>query len=118
VARYNTNGTPDTTFNTIGRKAFSISAGVNSVAVDVQVQGDGKLVIAGNTFPSDFALVRLNPSGGFDATFSGDGKVTINFGSDAFSHALAIQPSNGRYLIGGSVDDGTQDDFALARVLP
>lgn len=121
VARYNTDGSPDTSFNTIGRKAFSVLPGVNSVAVAMVVQASGKIVLAGRagaTGVADFALVRLNSGGGFDTTFSGDGKVTVDFGGDDYGRALALQPSDGKYVIGGFTSDGTQRDFALARVLP
>jgi uncharacterized delta-60 repeat protein len=121
VARYNTNGSPDTSFNSSGRKAFSVLPGVHSVAVAVNVQLDGKIVLAGRAGSeglADFALVRLNGGGSLDTTFSGDGKVTIDFGGDDFGRALALQPADGKYLIGGFRHDGTQRDFALARVLP
>jgi uncharacterized delta-60 repeat protein len=121
VVRYNSDGSLDAAFNTTGRKAFSIAAGVNSVAVAVRVQANGKIVIAGRTGAAevaDFALVRLNSGGGFDTTFSGNGKVTVDFGGDDYGRALALQSSDGKYVIGGFTSDGTQRDFALARILP
>ena len=121
LTRYNTNGSLDTTFNTTGRKAFSIVAGVDSVAVAVRVQEDGKIVVAGRSGEADFAdfaMVRLNSNGGFDTTFSGNGKVTVDFGGDDYGRALALQPSDGKYVIGGFTHDGTQRDFAVARILP
>jgi hypothetical protein len=63
-------------------------------------------------------LARLNPNGTLDSSFSGDGKTTIDFGGkDDYAFALARQ-SNGRYVLGGYTFNGTQRDFALARVLP
>jgi uncharacterized delta-60 repeat protein len=121
LARYNTNGSLDTTFNTTGRKVFSIVSGVDSVAVAVRVQANGQIVVAGRTGEADFAdfaLVRLNSSGGFDTTFSGNGKATVDFGGDDYGRALALQTSDGKYVIGGFTADGTQRDFALARILP
>lgn len=32
--------------------------------------------------------------------------------------ALAFQASDGKYVLGGTTYDGTQYDFAIARVLP
>jgi len=121
MARYNIDGSLDSTFNFTGKKIFSISPNINSFASDVLVQPDGKLVVMGNAYngtDNDFALVRLKAGGGFDTTFSGDGKVIVNFGGDESSLALAIQPSDGKYVLAGRTDDGTQRDFALARVLP
>jgi uncharacterized delta-60 repeat protein len=120
VARYNTDGTPDTTFNGVGRKAFSVIAASNSSASDVIVQPDGKIVVLGAAFSGslDYALVRLNSGGGFDTTFSGDGKILVDFFGEDFGSAVAIQPSDGSYVLSGYVDSFTQSVFGLARVLP
>lgn len=120
LARYNTDGTPDTTFNVVGKRAFSVIAAANSYASDVIVQSDGKIVVLGVDFGGfqDYALVRLNSGGGFDTTFSGDGKIFLDFFGGDFSLAVAIQPSDGKYVLGGYVDGFTQSIFGLARVLP
>ena len=123
VVRYNLDGSLDTTFNGTGRKAFSISSGFDSWASDVIVQSDGKIVVEGDIGQSgsslDFALVRLNPGGSFDTTFSGDGKITVDFGGKAAFFALALDPLEGKYVVGGYFDPeiGTTD-MALARILP
>jgi uncharacterized delta-60 repeat protein len=120
LARYNTDGSPDTTFNGVGRKAFSVTAGSNSWAGDVIVQSDGKIVVLGfdDVNMRDFAIVRLNSQGGFDTTFSGDGKVVVDFFGIDHGSAIAIQPSDGSYVLSGYVDSFTQSVFGLARVLP
>lgn len=121
LARYNANGNLDTTFNGSGKKVISISPSLSSGARDVRVQSDGKLALLGyayNGTDNDFALVRLKSGGGFDTTFSGDGKVLVDFGGDEIGYALAIQPSDGKYVLAGRTDDGTQRDIAVARVLP
>jgi uncharacterized delta-60 repeat protein len=121
VARFNTGGAPDVTFNGAGRKAFSVISNLNSGANDVVVQADGKIVLTGVTYNGtndDFALVRLTNKGSFDTSFSGDGITTFDFGGDDFSSVLTLQPSDGKYLLGGGTHDGTQRDFALARILP
>jgi uncharacterized delta-60 repeat protein len=94
---------------------------MNAFAADVLIQPDGKLVVMGaasNGTDNDFALVRLNSGGGFDTTFSGDGKVIVDFGGDDNGSAIALQPSDGKYVLAGQTHDGTQRDFAVARVLP
>ena len=123
MARYNANGSFDTTFNGIGRKSFSFPAGTNSYADGVIVQSNGKIIVMGSAQPTggttEFALARLTPGGAFDTTFSGDGKVTIDFGGYEFGLALARAPSDGKYVLGGYTIDGAGGvDFALARVLP
>jgi len=125
IARYNADGNLDTSFNGagVGRKEFLATPGaVASRARDVIVQTDGKIVVFGFNYASgngDFALVRLNSGGGFDNTFSDDGKVTVDFGGYDFGLALARQPSDGKYVVGGFTNGGEGGvDFALARVLP
>jgi uncharacterized delta-60 repeat protein len=120
LARYNADGSLDTAFNGTGRKLW---LGATAGAGDVIVQPDGKIVVLWTAFhagPSDydFALVRLNSVGSFDTSFGGDGKVNINFAGDQFGVALARQPSDGRYVLGGYIHNVSQADFAVARVLP
>ena len=121
LARYNTDGSPDTTFNGTGRKVFSLLANRNSWVEGLVVQSDGKIVVMGSTVNGsnalDFFLVRLQTGGGFDTTFSGDGKVTVDFGNDEYAGDLVLQ-GNGRYVLGGYTRDSIQSDFAVARVLP
>lgn len=116
VARYNSNGTLDTTFDGDGRVRTSIN--LFDSAYDVAIQTDGKIVAAGeagNGNNSDFALIRYESGGALDATFDGDGIVTTAIGaSDEFASSLAIQ-TNGRIVVGGFSFNGASDDFALVR---
>ena len=129
MARYNSEGTLDDTFGHLlpsgkrtGRKVFSIVPGEWSLPFDVLVQPNGRIVVAGGTGseggPYDFALVRLTQEGAFDTAFSGDGKVTVDFGNDDLALALIRQPSDGKYVLGGYTFDGMLRDFGLARLLP
>src|SRR5688572_27172271 len=74
VVRYNTDGNLDASFNSTGKKIFSVIPGNDSYGQDVIVQVDGKIVLVGSDVSfisgNDFALVRLNSGGSFDSTFS------------------------------------------------
>ncbi|MCX5607622.1 calcium-binding protein [Streptomyces sp. NBC_00047] len=114
TARFNTNGTPDTTFGGDGRVGTTFEAG-SGVANDVALQSDGKIVAAGGGAgtgdPHDFAVVRYNTDGSLDSTFSGDGKVTTDVGpfyEDDWEQgqALVIQP-DGKLVVAGVTEDGT-----------
>jgi len=123
IVRYNVNGSLDTTFSGTGKKAFSIIPGGQSSANDIIVQSNGNIVVLGSTDNGgayDFALVRLKSGGGFDTTFSGDGKAYVSWGaaSNDLGYAIALQPSDGKYVLGGTSGAPGQTDFALARVLP
>jgi len=122
IARYNANGSLDTTFSSTGKRIFNVVSNKDSIASDVIVQPDNSIVISGRVSDgsvNNFALVRLNNNGGFDTTLNSNGKLVIDFGGDDFSYALLMQPSDGAYVLGGSSDViGGQRNFALARVLP
>ncbi|MGH3086461.1 MAG: delta-60 repeat domain-containing protein, partial [Rubrobacteraceae bacterium] len=116
VARYNPNGSLDTSFSGDGKFTLDFG-GKEEFAGDLAVQSDGKIVVAGTVADvggggsRDFALIRLNPGGGLDTTFDTDGIVTtdiINSSDDA--RAVEVQ-ANGKIVAGGSA--GT--NFALAR---
>lgn len=121
LARLNTDGSLDKSFNGTGKKSFGIGDGGYAIANDVLVQADGAIVTFGTAkvgATDDFALVRLTPNGALDSTFSGDGKVTVDLGGNTEAgYTLDLQP-DGSYVVGGYTYDGSQIDFALARILP
>jgi uncharacterized delta-60 repeat protein len=91
-ARYNADGSLDSTFSADGRKAINFTAGDDRADL-VAVQADGKLVAAGTSNYTSgrarFALTRLNSDGSLDPTFSADGRVTTNF-TDSFDGAFSV----------------------------
>ncbi|MGA2904050.1 MAG: hypothetical protein ABSD98_09480 [Candidatus Korobacteraceae bacterium] len=140
IARYNTNGTLDTTFAISGQAACVASA------AGIALQSNGKIVVAGTitsallttlnggvtaaSNQTGFGVVRYNSSGSVDTTFnpgagigSGGGIIT-GFGSSfpyGAAFALAIQ-SNGEIVVAGEAGNGnpqgtslTSSSFALAR---
>lgn len=119
---YATAGDLDTTFSRNGKLHFEFGAGTNG-AQGVAVQSDGKIVFGGSisadgcdhTPYGRFSVARVNPNGTFDSTFAGDGKRTVNVGSDCYEggFALALQP-DGKILLAGSADGR----FAVVRLNP
>jgi uncharacterized delta-60 repeat protein len=115
VARYNPDGSLDITFGSAGWTRTDLD-GLDDYAAGIAVQLDGKILLAG-TSRNDFALVRYNPDGSLDTTFSGDGWVRTDFlGSADEAKAVAIQP-DGRIIVAGYAMNGTHYDFALLRYL-
>jgi uncharacterized delta-60 repeat protein len=117
VARYNLDGSLDTSFSGDGRVQtnFTGSDGAN----DVALQGN-KIVVAGrsldDTGTAHFALARYNPDGSLDPNFSGDGKRTTIFGSSGEQGATGVAlQSDGKIVAVGTTNEGGSDDFALAR---
>jgi len=117
VVRYNSNGSLDTTFDTDGKVTTPTSSGSNE-GWGVAIQTDGKIVVAGhgnNGANYDFQLVRYNSNGSLDITFDSDGKVTTPIGSNTeFVRTMAIQ-TDGKILMAGYSNNGSNDDFAMVR---
>lgn len=67
VARLNSDGTFDTTFNQTGYRVDSF--GYTSPATSVAVQPDGKLLIATNNLNGEVSVVRLTKDGQNDLSF-------------------------------------------------
>jgi uncharacterized delta-60 repeat protein len=121
LARYNVDGSLDTTFDGDG-KVTTDFAGDFHQARAVAIQGDGKIVAVGNAsalgFPADFALARYNADGSLDTTFDGDGKVTTDFAGDFdVAEGVAIQ-GDGKIVAAGLAFVSGNNDFALARYNP
>ncbi len=79
----------------------------------------GRLLVAGSTNDGTrkvFAVARFLTNGSLDASFNGNGKVTIAFGNtDDYASGIAVDPS-GRIVVAGSTYNGANHDFALARL--
>jgi uncharacterized delta-60 repeat protein len=109
LARYNIDGSLDTSFGHDGKVTTDFSS-LTDIAYSVAIQHDGKIVAAG-WGNGGFALARYNVDGSLDTTFSGDGKLTIDFGSSAYAYSMAIQ-ADGKIVVAGMSDY----NFALARL--
>ena len=110
VARYNSDGSLDNTFDGDGKRTTYFVSGQEARAYSVAIQSDGKIVVVGHSY-YDFALVRYNSDGSLDNTFDTDGKVITSFGSgNEYGYSVAIQ-DDGKILIGGAFGG----NFALAR---
>ncbi|MGI8786950.1 MAG: FG-GAP-like repeat-containing protein [Pyrinomonadaceae bacterium] len=124
LARYNTDGSLDTTFGTNGLVITNIAANKADVPMALALQPDGKIVAAGFNgaaiapqIPSDFVLVRYNSNGSLDSTFGTGGIVITDFNNDVdFASSLVIQP-DGKMIAGGWTYTLANHsyDFALAR---
>jgi uncharacterized delta-60 repeat protein len=113
IARYNSDGSLDTTFSTDGKTTTDMD--LNDYAESVAVQSDGKIVAAGWTNVKDFAVVRYNTNGTLDTTFDTDGKLTtVVSNEEARLDAIAMQPNGQIVIVGYGGFDGS-DDFAVAR---
>ena len=112
LARYNPNGTLDTSFSGDGKQR----TGFGTQATGVALQADGRIVAVGGG--GDFELARYNPGGRLDPRFSGDGRQTTDFGAADFATGMALQGDGKIVAAGRSGPSPEGGDFALARYNP
>ncbi|MEJ7848137.1 MAG: FG-GAP-like repeat-containing protein [Pyrinomonadaceae bacterium] len=127
AARYNLDGTLDSSFDLNGVVATNNNAFSNDFSEGMAIQSDGKLVLVGTTAfatdPSDnnqtdIMIIRYNVDGSLDSTFAGSGKLIVAFPNFSESaKVITIQP-NGKILIGGYLYNGQNDDFLMMRFMP
>ena len=127
LARFNSNGSTDTTFGTNGviTNNLSLMADLTNnpgteQLKNIVVQPDGKLIVGLDTFDGShyhFLLTRFNSNGSLDTTFGTAGEVTTAFGTaDDHLHSVILQP-DGKIIAAGSTSNGTNTGIALARYL-
>jgi uncharacterized delta-60 repeat protein len=118
--RLNPDGSPDAGFGNGGVTPVTFSGGSFALAQAVTLQPDGKVVVGGSEATgqesSDLAVVRIQPGGQLDSTFSFDGKQTVAIGpGSSFARGLAFEP-NGSIVAGGSSSGVGFSDVVVARL--
>lgn len=118
VARYNSNGSLDTSFDTDGKVTTSFGTGRSDWGKAVGIQSDGKIVVAGVTGDSngmngDIALARYNSNGTLDSAFGTNGKVTTDIGGYFDEVRDLVLQSDGKIVVAGfsAINSG----FAVVR---
>jgi uncharacterized delta-60 repeat protein len=120
LARYNPDGSLDSTFGSGGK----VTTAVNGNALAVVIQPDGRIVVAGRATPPapstnvNFALARYNPNGSLDQTFGSGGLVTTDFGGFDVANDLTLQPDAKLIAVGVKNGGASRDNYALARYQP
>ena len=106
VARVNVNGQFDTTFNNYGFVKL-VYSGLDNVIIQV----DGKIVVSGLG-----TIFRLNNNGSYDTTFNSFGSLSIVINNQNFYSKSIIEQGNGKILVSGYANNGTNNDFAIVRL--
>lgn len=122
VARYNSDGSIDTTFGTNGWVYTDVSPTANDHGRKVAIQPDGKIVVVGYSItgsePYTTAqqfVARYTATGVLDSSFGVGGVFKANLpGNLTHGESIAIQP-DGKILAGGSVS-GPQHGYLLTRL--
>jgi uncharacterized delta-60 repeat protein len=120
LARFNTDGSLDTTFGTSG--VTQATVGTTDKLGQVLVQANGSILVAA-TVDNSLALLRFTSTGAADATFGTSGSVVKNLGS-LFGSAgnsvdvatsLAVATNGEIYVAGSTTPVGGNANFAVAR---
>jgi uncharacterized delta-60 repeat protein len=125
LARYNPDGTLDTSFDAGGPQPGTVITEIadgGEVAHALVVQGDGNFVVAGTAIDAgghpDFALARYDADGSLDTTFDAagaqPGTVVTPIGVKSLADGLALQ-ADGKLVAAGDAFDAGDENFALAR---
>ena len=117
VVRYNTDGSLDTGFGSGG--IVTTDLGNNEIFYGLAIQTDGKIVQVGRTEVggiSDLTVVRYNADGSLDTGFGSGGIATIDTGTNDENAAGVALQADGRIVVSGFRDNGTDNDFLVARL--
>lgn len=122
IARYNPNGSLDTTFGVGGKQLVPITS--RSSCDAIALQPDGKIVMVGysrkgNGDVIDYAVARLNSDGSPDNSFDGDGILTTDIINEDYATGVKIQ-SDGKIVVAGYSNNGSvgTPDFSVVRYNP
>ena len=123
LARYDSNGALDTSFNGTGKLIASLGADIDAINA-IALRPDGKIIAAGvvlNGTNYGFVVARFHGDiatgapGALDTTFNGTGKVITAVGTgDDYASGVALQ-GDGKIVVGGSSFNGTKRVFTVLR---
>jgi serralysin len=120
LARYNTDGSLDSTFSGDGKQTLSLCGVCNDEIISLALQPDGMIVAVGGSFDGTsntrFQMMRLYQDGSPDLTFGQNGFVQTTFGTGQFATAVFVQP-DGKIVAAGSTFSNSWS-IAVARYQP
>lgn len=118
LARYETDGSLDTTFGTSGIVTTQAGANGESQISSIAIQTDGKIVAGGYALDNDgvykFAVARYETDGSLDSGFGTSGITLTQINFESKINSIALQ-SDGKIIAGGYSYDELATGFALAR---
>ena len=120
VARYNPDGSLDSSFNYDGKVSKHAPGNGFDGCQSIILQPGGKIVCVGNSYPFstryDFTLVRFKSNGEIDSSFGTDGFTISDFFVDWDLAAAAAVQSDGKIVVAGQTYSLTGDyKLILAR---
>ncbi len=120
IARFNSDGTLDNSFDSDGMRVIDIETRDDDALTVLIQPADNKIVIAGYAYMtgsrSDCAVIRLNTDGSSDTSFDFDGEATFYMGGLSLCNSLSLQ-SDGRFIGAGYYAGGLDRQFMVTHIL-
>lgn len=118
LAKFTSNGKPDSTFGNNGIVVTDFGDGTDAGINALAIQEDGKIVAAGYTVYDfgilyDISLARYNANGKPDLSFGDNGKLIAPLQSQTSAASMAVQ-KDGKIVVGGFMRADNKD-FLLVR---
>ncbi len=110
LARFNDDGTPDSSFGTNGAVVTHLTDGYDRIS-RLALQPDGKILAVGTRNDSELVLARYKPTGSLDEGFGSKGVVFSDFGQ--IGHDVILQESGNILVSGAKGGDGFDDLTAV-----
>jgi uncharacterized delta-60 repeat protein len=121
AARYNADGSLDSSFGAGGKAMMPGPAGSDVVVFAATLQTDGKIVLAGScslTGIPQVCAARFNANGTADSGFAGSGALRIDTGGAHQGQAMTVVvQSDGGILLGGECAGTTTSQLCMVRLL-
>ena len=117
VVRYTADGVLDTSFGSGGIVLTAVGTSEDS-ATCVAVQGDGKIVVGGDSWATgggNFGLVRYLADGTLDPAFGTGGIVTTSLSAGSDHAAGLTLQGDGKIVLVGYATSGSRQVFGVAR---
>lgn len=125
LARYEANGTLDSTFGQGGIATGSVESGspgaiIYFTRMSMVWQSGDRILIASSIFSGGqetFGLVRYTLSGTLDSSFGTGGVIVTPIENKAGATSIVLQPDQ-KIVVTGYSNNGTRDAYAVARYQP
>ena len=117
AARLTAGGAVDQSFD--GDGYAKLNPGGPAASLGAVLQANGKILLSGQVVPTGMSsqqavVLRLQPGGTLDTTFSFDGQQRVNLPT-SMAEAVALQ-TDGRIVLGGTTNGGGNVDVFVARL--
>ena len=124
VARFNLDGSLDSSFAGDGIAGFASMNEASAKDGDMAIQQDGRILLCGSSMDDNenFSVIRLNPNGTVDSTFGNAGVVKTDMTSGTYDYDIArsvLVQTDGKILaVGTGKSFSSKENYAIARLHP